>query len=293
MKECEIKKILTGHYVMEGAGVKLKRIFGFGAAELTDPFLLFDHFGSDNPDDYIKGFPWHPHRGIETMTFMISGDVEHGDSLGNKGVIGAGDAQWMTAGSGIIHQEMPQQTAGFLKGFQLWVNLPKKDKMCTPKYRDITSDRIPSFSADGIIVQVLSGEYNGIKGAAQDISGNPLYIDALLENGSEFVIDIDIEYKKFLYLYEGNILYGSDSQNIKKESMLIFESGGKLRLKAAEKSRFIIFAGKPLHEPVAWRGPIVMNTDDELDTAFSQLREGTFIQKTPAEVKPNIYYTKD
>ena len=278
MEECKIKKILTGHYVMEGAGVKLKRIFGFGAAELTDPFLLFDHFGSDNPDDYIRGFPWHPHRGIETMTFMISGDVEHGDSLGNKGVIGAGDAQWMTAGSGIIHQEMPQKTAGYLKGFQLWVNLPARDKMCTPKYRDITSDKIPSLSSDGIIVQVLSGEFNGIKGAAQDISGNPLYIDVSLEAEKEFTIEIDIEYKKFLYLYEGNILYGSDSQNIKKESMLIFEPGDRLLLKAAEKSRFIIFAGKPLNEPVAWRGPIVMNTDEELDTAFSQLRDGTFIK---------------
>ncbi len=278
MKECGIKKILTGHYVMEGAGVKLKRVFGFGATDLTDPFLLFDHFGSDDPDDYIKGFPWHPHRGIETMTYMISGEVEHGDSLGNKGVIGAGDAQWMTSGRGIIHQEMPQKAEDFLKGFQLWVNLPRRDKMCSPKYRDITADKIPSFSADGIIVKILSGEYNGIKGAAQEISGNPLYIDVSLESAKEFEIEIDIEYKKFLYLYEGNILYGSDSQNIKNESMLIFESGDILRLKAAEKSRFIIFAGKPLNEPVAWRGPIVMNTEDELDTAFDQLRDGTFIK---------------
>jgi hypothetical protein len=293
MKECGIKKIMTGHYVMEGAGVKLKRIFGFGATELTDPFLLFDHFGSDNPDDYIKGFPWHPHRGIETMTYMISGDVEHGDSLGNRGVIGAGDAQWMTAGSGIIHQEMPQNTAGLLKGFQLWVNLPKKDKMCEPEYRDIVSDKIPELNENGIDVKVLSGEYKGIKGAAQDISGNPLYIDVSLQAGKEFVIDIEAGYKKFLYLYEGDIIYGTDALEIKKESMLIFESGDRLRLKAADKSRFIIFAGKPLNEPVAWRGPIVMNSDEELDTAFSQLRDGTFIQKTDKEVKPNIYYTKE
>lgn len=278
MKECVIQKILTGHHVMEGAGVKLKRVFGFGATELTDPFLLFDHFGSDNPDDYIRGFPWHPHRGIETMTFMISGSVEHGDSLGNKGVIGAGDAQWMTAGKGIIHQEMPQKTEGYLKGFQLWVNLPKRDKMCEPQYRDIVSEKIPSINEDGTVIKILSGEYKGNKGAAQDISGNPLYIDVLLESGKEFIIDIDSGFKKFLYLYEGGILYGTESQNIKNESMLIFEPGDRLRIQAAENSRFIIFAGKPLNEPVAWRGPIVMNTDDELDTAFSQLRDGTFIE---------------
>ena len=278
MKECKIKKILTGHYVMEGAGVKLKRVFGFGATDLTDPFLLFDHFGSDNPDDYIKGFPWHPHRGIETMTYMISGNVEHGDSMGNKGVIGAGDAQWMTAGKGIIHQEMPLKAKDYLKGFQLWVNLPRRDKMCVPKYRDIVSDSIPSFKDSGVDVKILSGEYNGIKGAAQDISGNPLYIDVSLEAGKEFAIDIPPEYNTFLYLYEGNIIYGSDSLDVKNESMLIFESGDRLEMKAAGHSQFIIFAGKPLHEPVAWRGPIVMNTEDELDTAFSQLRDGTFIK---------------
>lgn len=278
---------------MEGAGVKLKRIFGFGATDLTDPFLLFDHFGSDNPDDYIKGFPWHPHRGIETMTFMISGDVEHGDSLGNKGVIGAGDAQWMTAGSGIIHQEMPQKTAGNLKGFQLWVNLPKKDKMCKPEYRDIVSDKIPVFKEDGTFIKILSGEYKGIKGAAQNISGNPLYIDVSLDGGAEFFIDIDAEYNKFLYLYEGDIICGPDSLNIPKESMLIFGDGERIKLKSPGNSKFIIFAGKPLNEPVAWRGPIVMNSDEELDTAFRQLRDGTFIQQTDKEVKPNIYYTKE
>ncbi len=293
MKECDIKKILTGHYVMEGAGVKLKRIFGFGATDLTDPFLLFDHFGSDNPDDYIKGFPWHPHRGIETMTYMISGDVEHGDSLGNKGVIGAGDAQWMTAGRGIIHQEMPQKTAGYLNGFQLWVNLPKKDKMCKPEYRDIVSEKIPVLKEDGAYIKILSGEYKGIKGAAQNISGNPLYIDVSLEGGEEFIIDIDAEYNKFLYLYEGSAICGADSLNVKNESMLIFDEGNRIRLQSSEKSQFIIFAGKPLSEPVAWRGPIVMNTEDELDTAFSQLRDGTFIKKTQSEVKANIYYTKD
>jgi hypothetical protein len=263
---------------MEGAGVKLKRVFGFGQPELTDPFLLFDHFGSENPDDYLKGFPWHPHRGIETMTYMIGGDVEHGDSLGNKGVIGAGDAQWMTAGSGIIHQEMPQKTKGTLKGFQLWVNLPKTDKMCEPKYRDIISDKIPSVSDDGITVKILSGEYKEVKGAAQEISGNPLYIDVSLEAGKEFVIDIDQKYKKFLYLYEGDIICGQDAPEIKTGSMLIFDQGDRLKITAGKKAHFIIFAGKPLNEPVAWRGPIVMNTDEELDTAFREFSSGTFIK---------------
>lgn len=292
MKECKIRKILTGRYVMEGAGVKLKRVFGFGEPELIDPFLLFDHFGSDNPDDYLRGFPWHPHRGIETMTYMINGEVEHGDSLGNKGVIGAGDAQWMTAGSGIIHQEMPLETKGTLKGFQLWVNLPKKDKMCVPKYRDIIADNIPSFREPGIDVKILSGEYKNIKGAAQDISGNPLYIQVSLDSRKEFIIDIDPDYKKFLYLYEGNIIYGSDHQEIKTGSMLIFDNGDRVKMSGAGKAEFIIFAGKPLNEPVAWRGPIVMNTEEELDIAFQEIRKGNFIRGTEKNPEPDIFYTE-
>ena len=278
MKECEIKKNFTGQYVIEGAGVKLKRIFGFNDPELTDPFLLFDHFGSDNPDDYLRGFPWHPHRGIETMTYMISGEVEHGDSLGNKGVIGAGDAQWMTAGSGIIHQEMPQETEGTLKGFQLWVNLSKKDKMCIPKYRDIISDKIPSFKDTGITVKVLSGEFGGIKGAARDISGDPLYIDVSLDANKEFIIDIDSDCNKFLYLYEGSIKYGSDFKDIKTGAMLLFGIGERLKIQTYEKAEFLIFAGTPLNEPIAWRGPIVMNTNEELETAFRELEQKTFIK---------------
>jgi len=278
MKECRIKKVLTGRYVMEGAGVKLKRVIGFGDPELTDPFLLFDHFGSDNPEDYLRGFPWHPHRGMETMTYMIRGEVEHGDSLGNRGVIGAGDAQWMTAGSGIIHQEMPLKTEGALKGFQLWVNLPKIDKMCKPEYRDIISGKIPLFTDKGVTVKILSGEFRGVKGAAQNISGNPLYIDVLLEADNEFVIDINSEYNKFLYLYEGNIICGPDAENTDTGSMILFENGERLKLKSDKQARFIIFAGKPLKEPVAWRGPIVMNTEEELDIAFNELDHGNFIK---------------
>ncbi len=278
MKTCEIKKILTGRYVMEGAGVKLRRVFGFGDPELTDPFLLFDHFGSDNPDDYLRGFPWHPHRGIETMTYMKSGEVEHGDSLGNRGKIGPGDAQWMTAGSGIIHQEMPLETKGTLSGFQLWVNLPKKDKMCEPEYRDIISDKIPLFRDNGIMVKVISGEFGGIKGAAKDISGNPLYIDVSLDAEREFIIDINYENNKFLYLYKGSIFYGADSQNIKSGSMLVFDAGERLKLRTDQGAEFLLFAGKPINEPVAWRGPIVMNTEKELDTAFKELEDGTFIK---------------
>ena len=278
MKECRIKKVLTGRYVMEGAGVKLKRVIGFGDPELTDPFLLFDHFGSDDPEDYLRGFPWHPHRGMETMTYMIRGEVEHGDSLGNRGVIGAGDAQWMTAGSGIIHQEMPLKTEGALKGFQLWVNLPKIDKMCKPEYRDIISGKIPSFTDKGFTVKILSGEFRGVKGAAQNISGNPLYIDVSLEADNEFVIDINSEYNKFLYLYEGNIICGPDARNTDTGSMILFENGERLKLKSDKHARFIIFAGKPLKEPVAWRGPIVMNTEEELDIAFNELNHGNFIK---------------
>ncbi len=277
MKECAINRIITGRYVMEGAGVKLKRIIGFDDPGLTDPFLLFDHFGSDNPDDYIRGFPWHPHRGIETVTYMIGGEVEHQDSLGNKGVISRGDAQWMTAGSGIIHQEMPLRTSGRLDGFQLWVNLPGKEKMCEPQYRDILSDKIPLFTDNGISVKILSGKFKGITGAADDISGNPLYIDVTMDKDKELTIDLDASMNIFLYLFAGGPVRITDSV-ISNGSMIIFGKGDMLKIKTDEQARFITFAGIPLNEPVAWRGPIVMNTEEELDKAFNELKDGSFIK---------------
>ncbi|MBN1501687.1 MAG: pirin family protein [Spirochaetes bacterium] len=278
MAECGIKEILTGNYVMEGAGVKLKRVFGFHDTSLTDPFLLFDHFGSKNPDDYIKGFPWHPHRGIETVTYMLNGRVEHGDSLGNKGVIGPGDVQWMTAGSGIVHQEMPEHAPDYLSGFQLWVNLPAENKMSVPKYRDISSENIPVYSADGIQAKVISGNFKGVAGASDDISGSPMYADISLTAGKDITIDIPDGYKAFCYLYKGSILTGFDKRSISSDAMIIFDMGPGVSVSAVDDSSFIFFAGRPLNEPVAWRGPIVMNTAEELDTAFNELSEGTFIK---------------
>lgn len=279
MTICKIKQILNGEYVMEGAGVKLKRMFGYYETAITDPFLLFDHFGSDDPADYIPGFPWHPHRGIETMTYMINGIVEHQDSLGNKGTIFAGDAQWMTAGSGIIHQEMPQESKDFLAGFQLWINLPKNEKMTLPKYREIKTEKIPEYHEDGIDIKILSGELDKIKGAAQDISGNPIYVDISMQPAKTFSTDIPEKYNSFCYLFKGEITVGTDDSLIKEGSMIVFDSGSIINITTSSKeARFVLFAGKPLGEPIAWRGPIVMNTNAELDVAFQEYYDGTFIK---------------
>jgi quercetin 2,3-dioxygenase len=278
-----IKSVIPSQPVIEGAGVHLKRAFGFGEAPNLDPFLLLDDFHSSEPAKYMKGFPWHPHRGIETITYILHGKVEHSDSMGNKGVIGSGDVQWMTAGSGIIHQEMPQVQANeLLWGFQLWTNLPASHKMMKPRYRDITVDQIPEVTLPGgAIVKVICGEVNGTKGPAQDIITEPEYFDVLLPAHSEFKHETKPGYTVFAYVMRG---YGwfdeSKEEDIGKENLVIFEDGDEVKITTKEYPvRFLFLSGKPIGEPVAWRGPIVMNTQEELRIAFQEYNDGTFIKK--------------
>lgn len=274
-----IKAIHTGESVTEGAGVKLRRVFGYAEAPDFDPFLMFDDFRSDNPDDFLRGFPWHPHRGIETITYVIQGDVEHGDSLGNIGVISSGDVQWMTAGSGIIHQEMPKgDGSGSMHGFQLWANLPASDKMMDPRYRDLTAEQIPQvLLADGTQVKVIAGQFHGTKGPMDDIVIQPEYLDCRVPSGSIFVHHLPIDHTSFIYVIDGSGTV--DNQQVRNRTLVLFDSGESLAVTAGENGlRFLLVSGKPLSEPIAWGGPIVMNTQAELDLAFREYREGTFIK---------------
>ncbi|MHA2126560.1 MAG: pirin family protein [Promethearchaeota archaeon] len=279
----KIKLSLKSRSTFEGAGVRLKRAFGY-ADESLDPFLLLDDFHSDDPRDYIKGFPWHPHRGIETITYMLHGKVEHGDSLKNGGVIEAGDVQWMTAGSGIIHQEMPKKDREdtLLWGFQLWSNLPASHKMMDPRYRDIKSNQIPEISLNDskITVKIICGEINGIKGPVQDIITDPIYFDVTLEPNSEFTHPFKKGYNVFTYTIEGEGYFdGEKEELIGKETLVIYQDGDGIKITTTnEKVHFLLISGKPLKEPVAWRGPIVMNTNEELRIAFEEYQNGTFIK---------------
>ena len=279
----KIKASLKSKPTFEGAGVRLKRAFGYADPSL-DPFLLLDDFHSDNPNDYIKGFPWHPHRGIETITYMLHGNVEHGDSLGNGGVIEAGDVQWMTAGSGIIHQEMPKKDKEdtLLWGFQLWANLPASHKMMNPRYRDLKSDEIPEISLnDGNIkIKIICGEIDGIKGPVRDIITEPEYLDVKINPNSEFVHHIKSGHNVFAYTIEGEGFFDDTKREmIGKETLVIFTEGDAIKISTEnEKVRFLLVSGKPLKESVAWRGPIVMNTEEELSIAFTEYQNGTFIK---------------
>lgn len=277
----KIKAVLEGKFVLEGAGVKLKRIFGFGDTSLTDPFLLLDNFGSDNPDDYTAGFPWHPHRGIETITYMLEGEVEHGDSLGNKGVIRSGQVQWMTAGSGIIHQEMPKAFPGTMRGFQLWANLPKRDKMTAPRYQDIRAEDMPEYSGGDFKAKLICGEYGGIKAAAGDIFIKPWFFDVQAKPGAAFEMKVRPEDNLLCCVFEGAGWFDKEkSREILPGQLAVLEGGETLVCKASPKGlRFMLIAGRPLNEPVAWRGPIVMNTKEELRLAFEELENDTFIKK--------------
>ena len=266
---------------MEGAGVRLKRVIGQQDVELVDPFLLLDDFHSDNPNDYIAGFPWHPHRGIETITYMLHGEIEHGDSLGNGGVICSGDCQWMTAGSGIIHQEMPhfQKGDSLLWGFQLWANLPASEKMMDPRYRDVKSEDVPEVTVNGAKVKIICGEVNGTKGPVQDVVIDPEYLDILIKPNSEFSHGVKEGYTVFAYVIEGEGQFEPDGESIGTEYLVIFDDGDGVRITTADKPvRFLLISGKPLNEPVAWYGPIVMNTQEELQLAFEEYRKGTFIK---------------
>ncbi|UCH80147.1 MAG: pirin family protein [Nitrospiraceae bacterium] len=278
----KIKQISKSVPTIEGAGVHLKRAFGNNDAPLLDPFLLLDDFHSENPDDYIQGFPWHPHRGIETITYVLHGDVEHGDSMGNSGDITSGDVQWMTAGSGIIHQEMPRgNDKGLMWGFQLWANLPASQKMMDPRYRDVTKDTIPEVNLyNGIKVKIIAGEVNGTKGPVSDIVIDPEYIDVTVPPGTSFLHDTKIGHTVFAYIVDGEGYFDSDAEQvIENESLVIYEDGNTVNITSSDKPlRFLLVSGKPLNEPVAWYGPIVMNTQEELEKAFEEYRNGTFIK---------------
>lgn len=274
-----IKAIHRGEPVTEGAGVKLRRVFGYFEAPDFDPFLLFDDFRSDRPEDFVRGFPWHPHRGIETITYVTKGDVEHGDSLGNTGVISSGDVQWMTAGSGIIHQEMPKGDAnGSMHGFQLWANLPAAQKMMAPRYRGLTAADIPEAALpDGTRIRVIAGRVDGVRGPMDDIVIQPEYLDCSVPGATVFTHALPRDHTAFVYVIGGS--GHAEGEKVLDRTLVLFEHGDELRVSAGDDGiRFLLVSGKPLGEPVAWRGPIVMNTKAELDLAFQEYREGTFIK---------------
>ena len=297
-----VKRIVEAQPHIEGAGVRLRRAFGFGDTEETDPFLLFDDFRGDQPTDYMAGFPWHPHRGIETMTYVLAGTVNHGDSLGNQGTLGAGDIQWMTAGSGILHQEMPQgDDAGRMHGFQLWANLPAAQKMTTPRYQDVVGADIPEVTDDdGTTVRIICGDFWGQRGPVDGIAADPRYLDVYVPPGKRKTLPVEMDRHGFAYIFDGagNFRDASDPQTVATEVMeagvpdatsidmtgnrnlILFDSGDEITVQAGDEGiRFLLVSGKPIEEPVAWRGPIVMNSQDELQAAFRELQEGTFIRK--------------
>lgn len=279
----DVSRAWTGQPTIEGAGVHLRRAFpGRGAPEL-DPFLLLDCFHSSNRKDYEKGFPWHPHRGMETITYVLDGDVEHGDSLGNKGLISSGDVQWMTAGSGIIHQEMPKgSSSGDMWGFQLWSNLPRSGKMMDPRYQEVKNAQIPTVkTADGASVRIVAGEVEGTQGPVKDIMSNPQFLDVALPAGKTFERAVDPGHTVFAYVIEGEGFFDAEkSRRYQTDSIVHFGPGDRVHVTASDTKnvRFLLVSGKPLGEPVAWHGPIVMNTQDELVTAFEELDRGTFVK---------------
>jgi redox-sensitive bicupin YhaK (pirin superfamily) len=267
---------------MEGAGVHLRRAFGYYEIPQYDPFLLLDYFGSDNPDDYMAGFPWHPHRGIETVTYVLHGSVEHGDSMGNSGVIGSGDLQWMTAGSGIIHQEMPKKTEGRMRGLQLWVNLPADHKMMNPRYQEIASGMPPVHTLDnGGSVKVIAGQFEGKRGPVSEIVSDPEYLDITIPAGETFGHGVKQGHTVFAFVLDGTGIFDSEiGDGVPEGNTVLYEDGDTVHIRAGDDGlRFLLISGKPISEAIAWRGPIVMNTDEELMTAFEEYRAGTFIKK--------------
>jgi hypothetical protein len=282
-KTRKIHRVIKSKPTLEGAGVHLNRVFGFNEPKGFDPFLLLDDFRSDIPENYLNGFPWHPHRGIETITYILDGNVEHGDSLGNSGAIGPGDVQWMTAGSGIIHQEMPKgDEAGRMGGFQLWANLPAAQKMMAPRYREVKSSQIPRVtSMSGATIRVICGEVEGTKGPVRDIVTDPEYLDVTLPAGSEFSHPTSKEHTVLAYVIEGQAFFDAEKKTpVSNGALAQFEAGEEVVAFATDvPARFLLLSGKPIGEPVAWYGPIVMNTQRELEIAFEEYRNGTFIKK--------------
>ena len=295
----KIKKVFKSKPTIEGAGVHLRRVFGFSEVPMFDPFLMLDDFRSDNPEYFIKGFPWHPHRGIETITYVLDGKVEHGDSMGNKGVITSGDVQWMTAGSGIIHQEMPKGDRNdVMGGFQLWANLPASHKMMEPRYRDVKSAQIPEVEVNsGVRIKVICGSISTTEGPVKDIVIDPQYLDVTVPPGTEFTHHTKKDHNVFAYVIEGRGYFCKDKNPFTYEmvgenyfdlerdpfvsngTVVLFDKGNEITVVTEDTQvRFLLISGKPIGEPVAWYGPIVMNTQDELQTAFDEYRNGTFIR---------------
>jgi redox-sensitive bicupin YhaK (pirin superfamily) len=276
-----VSRILSSRPTLEGAGVHLKRAFGNYEVPLMDPFLLLDDFHSTDPRDYILGFPWHPHRGIETVTYMIRGSVDHGDSMGNVGRIESGDVQWMTAGSGMIHQEMPRPYDGMMQGFQLWVNLPSSKKMMGPRYRGIMDRQIPITSPSrGVGIRVIAGKAGRVEGPVRDLVVDAEYLDVDLKTHAEFEHSIRKGNRAFAYVFEGQGFFDPDSSYpVANENLVIFGDGDHIVSRAGKVGmRFLLVSGEPIGEPVAWRGPIVMNTEQELDVAFEEYWNGKFIK---------------
>jgi len=293
-----VKSIIQSQPTIEGAGVKLRRAFGFGNTEEFDPFLLLDDFRNDNPQDYRAGFPWHPHRGIETITYVLSGAVQHGDSLGNRGTLGAGDVQWMTAGSGILHQEMPQGDArGRMHGFQLWANLPASLKMTDPRYQDIVGRDIPEVvDDDGTRVRVICGSFWGKTGPVEGVAADPRYLDVWVPPRVRRTLPVESSRHAFAYVFEGSGSFrdASAPRAVRTEwvgdasgtpeltgnrSLVLFDTGDEITVQAGDAGiRFLLVSGRPIAEPVAWRGPIVMNTEAELRRAYAELQDGSFIK---------------
>ncbi|KPK08830.1 MAG: pirin [Gemmatimonas sp. SG8_28] len=294
-----VRKVIEATPTVEGAGVKLRRAFGFGNTEDFDPFLLFDDFRNESPEDYLAGFPWHPHRGIETITYVLAGEVTHGDSLGNAGTLGAGDVQWMTAGSGILHQEMPRgDPQGRMHGFQLWANLPSSLKMTRPRYQDVEAKDVPAVTDDdGTSVRVVCGDFWGQRGPVDGIAADPRYLDVRIPPLTRKVLPVETTRHAFAYVFEGDGTFrdASQPQGVLTErggaedvlardragdrSLVLFDRGDEVVVEAGETGmRFLLVSGRPIQEPVAWYGPIVMNTKEELRQAYAELQNGTFIR---------------
>ncbi len=295
-----VKRLVKSKPTLEGAGVHLRRAFGFGDTAETDPFLLLDDFRNERPEDYLAGFPWHPHRGIETITYVLAGTVEHGDSIGNHGAIAAGDVQWMTAGSGIIHQEMPKgDERGRMHGFQLWANLPAAFKMTKPRYQEVKAPDIPAITDDdGTQVRIVCGSFWGKRGPVDGIAADPMYIDVTVPPGKRKTLPVETTRHAFAYVFEGSGKFCNASEPLAvptegvgwsdtalpteadNRSLLLFDRGDELTVQAGEHGiRFLLVSGQPLREPVAWYGPIVMNTQEQLRQAFDELQHGTFLKK--------------
>src|SRR5437870_6892719 len=280
----KVARVIQPESTSDRAGVKLKRSIATSTLDYLDPFLLFDHFGSENSDDYIAAFPMHPHRGIETVTYMLAGAVKHRDSNGNAGIIRAGDVQWMTAGGGIMHEEMPQLEGGRLDGFQLWVNLPSRLKMSKPRYQEIPADDIPTVKLEnGVRVRIIAGRVSETGGAVREIAADPTYLDVSIPANTKFVHPIPAGHTAFAYVFSGSGIFGitrdDDGESVTAPHLVVLDDGDEVRIKALENGvRFLLISGKPLNEPIVRYGPFVMNTEAEIEQALLDLRRGTFVK---------------